>query len=136
MTRERSRGREASEKRHEYQADQMARGRREIEPCSRTYGFPIYCAGWVPFSHISTSSASPEQESEGDDKGDSSSANAADTSDASDKLLVVVGGGGGEGRSGVPNALVVSGFEFSSRSLSDQPVQLILPFSFEFWFAF
>jgi prolactin regulatory element-binding protein len=94
---------------------------RQIEPCSRTYGFPIYCAGWVPFSHISTSSASPEKESEGDDKEDPSSN--ADISDASDRLLVVLGGGGGEGRSGVPNALVVSGFDFSSRSLSEQPVQ-------------
>ncbi|KAJ1686082.1 hypothetical protein LUZ63_017472 [Rhynchospora breviuscula] len=101
----------------------MARGRREIEPCSKTYGFPIYCAGWVPFSHIATSSASPENENEneGDDKGDSASATAA-ASDASDKLLVAIGGGGGEGRSGVPNALVISGFDFPSRSLSDEPV--------------
>ncbi|XP_078149548.1 SEC12-like protein 2 [Carex rostrata] len=97
----------------------MATGHREIEPCSRTYGFPIYCAGWVPFSHISTSSATPEKENEGDDKGDSSSAATPDTSDS---LLVVLGGGGGEGRSGVPNALVVSAFDFSSRSLSDRPV--------------
>ncbi|KAJ4766556.1 SEC12-like protein 2 [Rhynchospora pubera] len=96
----------------------MARGRREIEPCSKTYGFPIYCAGWVPFSHIPTSSASQENENEneGDDKGDSAA------SDASDKFLVALGGGGGEGRSGVPNALVISGFDFPSRSLSDEPV--------------
>ncbi|KAJ3703760.1 hypothetical protein LUZ61_007465 [Rhynchospora tenuis] len=100
----------------------MARGR-EIEPCSKTYGFPIYCAGWVPFSHIPTSSASPENGNEEDDKGDSSSATAAAaSSDASDTLLVALGGGGGEGRSGVPNALVVSGFDFPSRSLSDEPV--------------
>ncbi|CAH1443278.1 unnamed protein product [Lactuca virosa] len=35
---------------------------------------------------------------------------------------VVFAGGGGEGRSGIPNALVISLFDSSSNSLSDQPV--------------
>nr|GFB41529.1 quinoprotein alcohol dehydrogenase-like superfamily [Tanacetum cinerariifolium] len=34
---------------------------------------------------------------------------------------VVFGGGGGEGRSGIPNALVISRFHHGSNYLSDQP---------------
>jgi prolactin regulatory element-binding protein len=55
-----------------------------------TYGFPIYCAAWLPLAHIlkldASSSAPPPQ-------------------------MVVLGGGGGEGRSGVPNKLVVAALE-------------------------
>ncbi|GLT71558.1 hypothetical protein SLA2020_435680 [Shorea laevis] len=35
---------------------------------------------------------------------------------------VVFAGGGGEGRSGIPNAVVLSRFDFASNALSDQPV--------------
>ncbi|XP_020104476.1 SEC12-like protein 2 [Ananas comosus] len=100
----------------------MARGRREIPPCSKTYGFPIYCAAWVPLSQISAAAAADDdhdndKRGEGGGGGDPSLPR-----HKGDRLLVTLGGGGGEGRSGVPNALVVSHFDLRSRSLSDQPV--------------
>ncbi|KAJ9560509.1 hypothetical protein OSB04_005669 [Centaurea solstitialis] len=36
-------------------------------------------------------------------------------------------GGGGEGRSGIPNALIISQFDSASNYLSDQPVQFMWP---------
>lgn len=112
----------------------MARGRREIPPCSKTYGFPIYCAAWVPLDRISAAAAAAEEdehkaeaEEEKEDKGkqerdEGSEGEPSPSSQKGDRLLVALGGGGGEGRSGVPNALVVSEFDLVSGSLSDQPV--------------
>lgn len=104
----------------------MARGRREIPPCSKTYGFPIYCAAWVPLSQISAAAAD-DDEHDNDKRGEGGGG--GDPSlprHKGDRLLVTLGGGGGEGRSGVPNALVVSHFDLPSRSLSDQPVEALL----------
>ncbi|OAY81332.1 SEC12-like protein 2 [Ananas comosus] len=104
----------------------MARGRREIPPCSKTYGFPIYCAAWVPLSQISAAAAAADDDD--DDHDNDKRGEGGGGGDPSlprhkgDRLLVTLGGGGGEGRSGVPNALVVSHFDLPSRSLSDQPV--------------
>ncbi|XP_073001302.1 SEC12-like protein 2 isoform X1 [Typha latifolia] len=104
----------------------MATGRRETPPCSKTYGFPIYCAAWVPLAQISAAAAAEKVEeekkegdaaSEGGGGGDSSA-----STDKGDRLLVALGGGGGEGRSGVPNVVVISQFDVPSRSLAEQPV--------------
>ncbi|KAG9158685.1 hypothetical protein Leryth_023115, partial [Lithospermum erythrorhizon] len=46
----------------------------------------------------------------------------ASASSAAMKSYVVLAGGGGEGRSGIPNALLVSEFDFASNSLADEPV--------------
>ncbi|XP_008795179.1 SEC12-like protein 2 isoform X2 [Phoenix dactylifera] len=110
----------------------MARQRREIPPCSKTYGFPIYCAAWVPLDLISAAAeaAAEEEEEKGEEEkedkgkqvGGEGSEGEPSPSQKGDRLLVALGGGGGEGRSGVPNALVVSEFDLASRSLSDQPV--------------
>nr|CAD1838109.1 unnamed protein product [Ananas comosus var. bracteatus] len=103
----------------------MARGRREIPPCSKTYGFPIYCAAWVPLSQISAAAAAAAADDDHDDDKRGEGGGGGDPSlprHKGDRLLVTLGGGGGEGRSGVPNALVVSHFDLPSRSLSDQPV--------------
>ncbi|XP_073110254.1 SEC12-like protein 2 isoform X2 [Elaeis guineensis] len=116
----------------------MARERREIPPCSKTYGFPIYSAAWVPLDRISSAAAAAvaaegeeakveEAEEEKEDKGkqeggEGSEEEPCSSSQKGDRLLVALGGGGGEGRSGVPNAVVVSEFDLASRSLSDQPV--------------
>ncbi|XP_008782191.2 SEC12-like protein 2 [Phoenix dactylifera] len=117
----------------------MARGRREIPPCSKTYGFPIYCAAWVPIDRISVAAVAAEaeekedkdeaaeeeaeeKEDEGKQEGGEGSEGEISPSSQKDRLLVALGGGGGEGRSGVPNALVISEFDLASRSLSDQPV--------------
>lgn len=125
-------------KRGEIEPEAMARGRREIPPCSKTYGVPIYCAAWVPLDRISAFAAAAEAE-EKEDKGEAAEAeeqkdkgkqgggegSEGETfpSSQKDRLLVALGGGGGEGRSGVPNALVISEFDLASRSLSDQPVK-------------
>ncbi|EHA8588065.1 SEC12-like protein 2 [Cocos nucifera] len=111
----------------------MARGRREIPPCSKTYGFPIYCAAWIPLDRISAAAAAEAEEKEDkgqaaeqaeeEDKGkQEGSEGETSPSSQKDRLLVALGGGGGEGRSGVPNALVISEFDLESRSLSDHPV--------------
>lgn len=120
----------------------MARRRREIPPCSKTYGFPIYCATWVPLDRILAAAAAAEAE-EKEDKGEAAEekedkgkqgggeGSVGETSPSSrkDRLLVSLGGGGGEGRSGIPNALVISEFDLASRSLSDQPVKFAPSFS-------
>ncbi|WVZ50442.1 hypothetical protein U9M48_001694 [Paspalum notatum var. saurae] len=66
---------------------------------SQSYGFPIYCAAWLPLAHIL--------------KPDPPAADAdADASPSSPPPppppMALLGGGGGEGRSGVPNKLVVA----------------------------
>ncbi|KAL3845802.1 hypothetical protein ACJIZ3_003205 [Penstemon smallii] len=64
----------------------------------RKYGFPLFGAAWVPCSAAGES--------------DSLVMN----------RLVVLAGGSGEGRTGIPNAVLLSTFDFQSDSLSDQPV--------------
>ncbi|RWW65677.1 hypothetical protein BHE74_00027003, partial [Ensete ventricosum] len=117
----------------------MARRRqREIPPCSKTYGFPIYCAAWVPMDRIS---AAAEEEAAGKKKeGEGEAAAVEETAEKKEqggggevvvaeeegvkkkeqeggqsfqaldpnRLLVALGGGGGEGRSGVPNVLLIA----------------------------
>lgn len=72
------------------------------ESSCKKYGVPLYGAAWAPLA-----------------AGDSDST-------ASSKMNghVVLAGGGGEGRSGIPNALIVSAFDVDSNFLSDQPVSL------------
>ncbi|KAK6931031.1 Anaphase-promoting complex subunit 4, WD40 domain [Dillenia turbinata] len=85
------------------------------EPNCQKYGVPFYGASWVPPSVLSRSDLTksdreekPKEEEETDDipKGN----------------YLVFAGGGGEGRSGIPNAIVVSEFDFASNSLSATPV--------------
>ncbi|KAK9048831.1 hypothetical protein SSX86_032202 [Deinandra increscens subsp. villosa] len=73
----------------------------------KKYGVPFYGVSFVPRSVFRSSDAEPKQEDEvaGDESG-----------------YVIFSGGGGEGRSGIPNALVISLFDPASNSLSDQPV--------------
>ncbi|GAA0160164.1 guanyl-nucleotide exchange factor [Lithospermum erythrorhizon] len=66
----------------------------DVVSSSKMYGVPLYGAAWIPSS----------------------------ASSAAMKSYVVLAGGGGEGRSGIPNALLVSEFDFPSNSLADQPV--------------
>ncbi|RZR77000.1 hypothetical protein BHM03_00001948 [Ensete ventricosum] len=141
----------------------MARRRqREIPPCSKTYGFPIYCAAWVPMDRIS--SAAAEEEAAGKKKeGEGEAAAVEETAEKKEqggggevvvaeeegvkkkeqeggqsfqaldpnRLLVALGGGGGEGRSGVPNVLLIAEFDLISRSLSDTPVFFFFPRQFQ-----
>lgn len=63
---------------------------------SQSYGFPIYCAAWLPLAHI----LKPESPT--------ADADADAPPPALPLPMAVLGGGGGEGRSGVPNKLVVA----------------------------
>ncbi|KAL5204691.1 hypothetical protein ABZP36_009562 [Zizania latifolia] len=74
----------------------------------KTYGFPIYCASWLPLAHILKPSSSSEDD--------------AAAADADPPPMAALGGGGGEGRSGVPNALVVAALDPAAEALSSDPV--------------
>ncbi|KAL5763289.1 hypothetical protein ACOSP7_019553 [Xanthoceras sorbifolium] len=84
------------------------------------YGVPFYGAAWVPYSHGRSKLVSPEDNNK-DDDGEDRNGSDDEASSAAD-YYVVLAGGGGEGRSGIPNAVVLSHFDFASNSLSDQPV--------------
>lgn len=120
----------------------MAKGRREVPPCCKTYGLPLYCAAWVPLDRISPSSdtattaeeAVEEKEEEGNTpdaaSGDGAAEVVADSAISpahGNKLLLALGGGGGEGPSGIPNAILLTLFDFESRSLFDYPVNRTMP---------
>ncbi|XP_024019406.1 SEC12-like protein 2 isoform X1 [Morus notabilis] len=76
----------------------------------RKYGVPFYAVAWVPYKSIRFDFKSEEDQKE----------DQPDRND--DRNYVVLAGGGGEGRSGIPNAVVLSEFDLASNSLSDLPV--------------
>uniref|UniRef100_A0A0D9XU33 Anaphase-promoting complex subunit 4-like WD40 domain-containing protein n=1 Tax=Leersia perrieri TaxID=77586 RepID=A0A0D9XU33_9ORYZ len=90
----------------------------------QTYGFPIYCASWLPLSHILTPPPSSSEEKE--KKEDAAAADASDDSPdppPPPPQMAALGGGGGEGRSGVPNALVVAALDSAGEpALDPEPV--------------
>ncbi|MFS7982965.1 putative transcription factor WD40-like family [Helianthus anomalus] len=77
------------------------------ENCKR-YGVPFYGASFVPHNALKSSDTDAKKEDE--DSGNRPN-------------YVIFAGGGGEGRSGIPNALVISLFDSASNSLSDEPVE-------------
>ncbi|KAI3757387.1 hypothetical protein L6452_04924 [Arctium lappa] len=79
-----------------------------MEENCKKYGIPLYGASFVPQNALRSSDKEPQQEDE--DSGNGSN-------------YVIFAGGGGEGRSGIPNALIISLFDSTSNSLSDQPVE-------------
>ncbi|KAL8225549.1 hypothetical protein R6Q57_018106 [Mikania cordata] len=72
----------------------------------KKYGVPFYGASFVPRNAFRSSDTEPKDGDDNEVVGD----------------YLVFSGGGGEGRSGIPNALVISLFDPASNSLSDQPV--------------
>ncbi|KAI3453126.1 hypothetical protein Pfo_009789 [Paulownia fortunei] len=86
----------------------MGKGdKNEEELICQKYGVPLYGAAWVP-------PAAPVKED--------SAAESETPASYTMNRHVVLAGGGGEGHSGIPNALLLSTFDFESNSLSDQPV--------------
>lgn len=77
---------------------------------SKSYGVPLYGASWLP---LCLSRSKSEDDSD-------ESPPSIDTT-----RHVVLSGGGGEGKSGIPNAILVSQFYVDSNSLSDQPVCIL-----------
>ncbi|XP_071725130.1 SEC12-like protein 2 [Rutidosis leptorrhynchoides] len=95
------------------------------------YGVPFYGAAWVPYKYVRSKLKDKDHE-------ESKSAAAADDdstgieqppSDDSHKHYVVLTGGGGEGRSGIPNAVLLAHFDFASNSLSNEAVTKLVTHS-------
>ncbi|KAF9609895.1 hypothetical protein IFM89_018980 [Coptis chinensis] len=82
----------------------------EDSACSQKYGVPSYGAAWVPTNNI-FDKQKPMENDEQD-------------SELSSSWLVFCGGGG-EGRSGIPNSLLLA--QFDSNSLSPNPNGKIHP---------
>ncbi|CAA0832969.1 SEC12-like protein 2 [Striga hermonthica] len=75
----------------------------------KKYGVPLYGAAWLPTTAPAAASVEEDKAAE-------------PGTPASISHHVVLAGGGGEGHSGIPNALLISAFDFESASLSDEPV--------------
>ncbi|KAK9091175.1 hypothetical protein Sjap_024352 [Stephania japonica] len=83
----------------------MAKKKKTESLCAQKYGVPIYGASWVP------SQPPSEEETE-----------STQQQKPTRPSLLVFCGGGGEGRSGIPNSLLISQFDFASNTLSPNPV--------------
>uniref|UniRef100_A0A0A9FB24 Anaphase-promoting complex subunit 4-like WD40 domain-containing protein n=1 Tax=Arundo donax TaxID=35708 RepID=A0A0A9FB24_ARUDO len=89
-----------------------------MAPCGgggQSYGFPIYCAAWLPLAHILKPDAAAADDADADADASSSSA------PPPPPPMAVLGGGGGEGRSGVPNKLVVAALDPSAAAGGEGP---------------
>lgn len=86
-------------------------------PNFKKYGVPFYAVAWIPDKAVQFIYKSQEQQPEPDQ----TQSNDDFTSCGN---YVVLAGGGGEGRSGIPNAVVVARFDPSSNFLTDDPVNL------------
>ncbi|XP_056863208.1 SEC12-like protein 2 isoform X2 [Raphanus sativus] len=80
---------------------------------TQTYGFPIYAADWIPEETVRSKIDKDKENSKDGSESSSSS---------SSRSCIVLAGGGGEGRSGIPNVIVICRVDLESNSLSEQPV--------------
>ncbi|KAK3421544.1 hypothetical protein EUGRSUZ_G02182 [Eucalyptus grandis] len=86
---------------------------------TQKYGVPLYGAAWAPLDRIRRRLRSRRPPAEAEREADGGGG------DAADRGCVVLAGGGGEGKSGIPNAVLVAEYDFASGSLSEQPVTKI-----------
>ncbi|KAG7533718.1 WD40 repeat [Arabidopsis thaliana x Arabidopsis arenosa] len=72
-----------------------------------TYGVPIYAADWIPKEAVKSKITKDQ------DRDDLSSSSSS---------YIVLSGGGGEGRSGIPNVILICRVDLHTNSLSEQPI--------------
>lgn len=97
---------------------------------TRTYGVPIYAVEWIPEVAVRSKIYKDQENSEDvgdkdreiseDDGGEASSSSSSSLS--SSKSCIVLSGGGGEGRSGIPNVILIIPVDRETNSLPEQPV--------------
>lgn len=80
---------------------------------SMKYGVPLYSVCWVPVRFTD------RDRDRSSDNGEASN---------STQYYVFMAGGGGEGRSGIPNAVLISSFNSDANSLSGLPVTLSISY--------
>ncbi|CAN7079305.1 unnamed protein product [Brassica oleracea var. botrytis] len=80
---------------------------------TQTYGFPIYAADWIPEETVRSKIDKDKENSEDGIEPSSSLAS---------RSCIALAGGGGEGRSGIPNVIVICRVDLETNSLLEQPV--------------
>lgn len=92
-------------------------------PNLKKYGVPFYSVAWIP-QHLIKSRQNDTADQSSDSDHDSSPATKSEpeTDGPTGWSYLVFAGGGGEGRSGIPNTLLLAHFDVASNSLSDEPV--------------
>ncbi|MED6195311.1 hypothetical protein PIB30_036683, partial [Stylosanthes scabra] len=92
-------------------------------PNLKKYGVPFYSLAWLPH-HVLRSRHN--QTSDESSSADHTLTPTKEPEPPSEELAsgnyLVFAGGGGEGRSGIPNTVLLAHFDVASNSLSDQPV--------------
>lgn len=78
---------------------------------TQSYGFPIYAADWIAEDTV-RSKIDKENSEDG-----------IEPSSAS-RSCIALAGGGGEGRSGIPNVIVICRVDLETNSLLEQPVSV------------
>lgn len=82
---------------------------------TQTYGFPIYAADWIPEETVRSKIDKDKENSEDGIEPSSSLAS---------RSCIALAGGGGEGRSGIPNVIVICRVDLETNSLLEQPVSV------------
>ena len=98
----------------------MGKSNIAVRPNFKKYGVPFYSVAWIPEEVIkSHQKQTTDQVSDADEK--SQPVTDLVTAGGGERYLALAGGGG-EGRSGIPNAVVLARFDVASNTLSDEPV--------------
>ena len=92
-------------------------------PNFKKYGVPFYSVAWIPQTILKSHQKQPT-----DEVSDAADSSTPSLSPGSGELYLALAGGGGEGRSGIPNSLLIAHFDAASNSLSDQPVHYFFSF--------
>lgn len=90
----------------------------EPPPSFQKYGVPFYAVAWLPYKQIRCRNQQLQSQSDNDQDQDSTKVQEQEAN----QYYIVLAGGGGEGRSGIPNAILIAHFDLASNSLSPQPV--------------